>query len=404
MVDVAVVGAGPAGIASAIELARAGLDVAVLDRATFPRDKCCGDGLTTGALRRLDRLGLRPDAVRSWQAVDTCSLRSPSGWVAELDLPTGGQFAAVARRSDLDAALVDLARAAGAKVHEGRTFRTLSWSGEGVTISADGGGAVGARYVVAADGVWSPVRKAIGLSEPGYLGDWHAFRQYLRVPAVDTKKLWIWFERDLLPGYAWSFPLPGGVANVGFGIVRRPGTPTRMLADRWRRLLATPHVAEALGEGAVPDAPHRTWPIPSRLPSSAVAGAGGRVLLAGDAARAADPLTGEGIGQALESGIEAACAILSAGPRRPEVAATRYQRVLAAGMTLDHHLASGLSHVLKSERRTRAAVRVVSSSAWSRRNFARWLFEDYPRAGLATPARWHRGLLHGSGAYGDQGR
>ncbi|HEY2636057.1 MAG TPA: FAD-dependent oxidoreductase, partial [Solirubrobacteraceae bacterium] len=122
--DVAVVGAGPAGTAAAVRLARAGRDVVVLDRARFPRDKCCGDGLTTDALRRLDRLGLDPKAVASWQAVDDIVVRSPSGRVARLPFPRDqGTYAAVARRRDLDAALVELARDAGATVLDGCALR-----------------------------------------------------------------------------------------------------------------------------------------------------------------------------------------------------------------------------------------------------------------------------------------
>jgi geranylgeranyl reductase family protein len=395
-VDVAVVGAGPAGAAAAIGLARAGLEVVVLDRATFPRDKCCGDGLTTGALRRLEELGLRPEVVPSWCAVDACWVRSPSGRTAEFRFPDGGQFAAVARRADLDRALVELARAAGARVREGDAFRTLAWSADGVTLATDGG-ALAARYVVGADGVWSPVRKAIGGAEAGYLGDWHAFRQYVQAPGAEARKLWVWFEPDLLPGYAWSFPLAGGVANVGFGVRRRPGTVVG--TERVRRLLAAPHVAQTLGVGVATESPCRAWPIPARLASSLLSGAHGRVLLAGDAARAGDPLTGEGIAQALESGSEAAVAIVAAGPTRPDRAAARYGSALARGMAVDHRLASALSRVLESEHGARAAVRVASASDWTSSRFARWLFEDYPRAALATPARWRRGLLHGEGAF-----
>src|SRR6476659_9765628 len=97
--DVAVVGGGPAGAAAAITLARAGRDVVVVDRATFPRDKCCGDGLTAGALRMLESLGLDPAAVASWQPVDDVVVRSPSGREVTFPLPRGhGTYAAVARR------------------------------------------------------------------------------------------------------------------------------------------------------------------------------------------------------------------------------------------------------------------------------------------------------------------
>ncbi len=87
----------------------------VVDKATFPRDKCCGDGLTTLALRELELLGLDPATVPNWHPVADVVLRSPSGREVELRLPDGGQFAATAPRRELDAALVDLAVAAGAR-------------------------------------------------------------------------------------------------------------------------------------------------------------------------------------------------------------------------------------------------------------------------------------------------
>src|SRR3954447_12260204 len=108
--DVLVVGAGPAGAAAAIELARAGRAVTVVDKATFPRDKTCGDGLTTSALRELEELGLDPGAVATWTEVAEVVRRSRSGHRLEFRLPDDGLFCAVARRTDLDAALLDVAR------------------------------------------------------------------------------------------------------------------------------------------------------------------------------------------------------------------------------------------------------------------------------------------------------
>src|SRR6478752_6347414 len=92
--DVVIVGAGPAGSTAAIYLARAGRRVVVVDKAVFPRDKCCGDGLTTLALRELEAVGLEPGAVANWQPVRDVVLRSPSGRQVQLELPPDGQFAA----------------------------------------------------------------------------------------------------------------------------------------------------------------------------------------------------------------------------------------------------------------------------------------------------------------------
>src|SRR6478735_10399741 len=117
--DVVVVGAGPAGIAASITLARSGREVVVVDKARFPRDKICGDGLTTLALRELEGLGLEPSTVESWQPVTDVWIRSPKGRTDRFPLPHDGLFAVIATRRDLDAALVDLARKHGVTVLEG---------------------------------------------------------------------------------------------------------------------------------------------------------------------------------------------------------------------------------------------------------------------------------------------
>src|SRR6185312_12169458 len=108
-------------------------------------------------------------------------------------------------------------------------------------------------------------------------------------------------------------------------------------------------------------------------------------LFVGDAARATDPMTGEGIGQALETGELAARAVLAAGASRADIAAGRYQRAVMGGVAVDNRLSMLLSRVLAHRKGARGAVRIAGSTPWIRRNFARWMFEDYPRAVLATP-------------------
>jgi len=401
--DVAVVGAGPAGCAAAITLARAGRDVVLVDKAGFPRDKCCGDGLTTGALRRLEHLGLQPDTVASWHVIDDVWVRSPSGRTVAFPLPRRhGMYGAVARRVDLDAALLDVARAAGVKVFDGHGLVGTRRTHRSITLEVEGLGDVAARYAIGADGMWSTLRKAVKADDDaGYLGEWHAFRQYFRgvAPGVG-ERLWVWFEPDLLPGYAWSFPLPDGRANVGFGIRREPGRPTKELKALWPELLARPHIAEVLGPHAVAEAPHKAWPIPARVGATRLTASRGRVLFVGDAARATDPMTGEGIGQALETGMLAAEAVLAAGGLRPRDAAAHYERAVRLGLARDNALADWLStKAIAHGKGVRAAMRVAGLTDWTRRNFARWLFEDYPRAVVATPHRWHRGMFTGDGAY-----
>jgi geranylgeranyl reductase family protein len=398
--DVAVVGGGPAGAAAAITLAHLGRDVVLVDKAQFPRDKCCGDGLTAGALRLLQGLGLDPATVDSWQPVSDVVVRSPSGHEAVFPLPRDhGLFAAVARRLDLDSALLDVARSAGVKVLDGHGLLDARNADDRIVLDVDGIGSLQARYAVGADGMWSPLRKALGATTPGYLGEWHAFRQYFAgVSPAAARDLFVWFEPDLLPGYAWSFPLPDGRANVGFGI-QRGGKVARVqdMKQLWPAILDRPHVREVLGASARPESPHKAWPIPARVDSTRLTS--GRALFVGDAAYATDPMTGEGIGQALLTGIVAAHSVDAAGAHDDSTARTRYENAVAQHLHADHRMSMFLIRALRHRKGARAAVRIAGTSDWTRRNFARWLFEDYPRGVILTPSRWHRGMFTGAGAY-----
>lgn len=398
-VDLAIVGAGPAGCAAAITARRAGLRVVVIDKARFPRDKICGDGLTTSALRELEDLGLDPRAVPSWIDVDEVTVRSPSG--REVVFPMShddGIHAAVSRRRDLDAALVEVARDHGTEILEDHALATIDADGETVAVTTDRDVTITADHVIAADGMWSPTRRLLGLSEPGYRGEWHAFRQYVTgVSPRAARELIVWFEADLLPGYAWSFPIADGVANIGFGILRDGGSyEVPDMGAVWRELLRRPHIREFLGPDVRAEGPHRAWPIPARV--DRVELCAGRVLFVGDAAAATDPMTGEGIGQALSTGRWAAEAIV-AHPTDIAARDAQYRAAVHRGLAVDHRFAESLARILEHPLGARGAVRVAGLTDWTRRNFGRWLFEDYPRALLLTPRRWHRRMLSGPGAY-----
>ena len=394
---VLIIGAGPSGTACAATLHRLGHDVTVVDKATFPRDKCCGDGLTTNALRILDQLGFDPSRVPDWQVASDVVVHSPTGRTIELPLPdVGGIFAAVAPRSQLDHALVQHCRDAGITIHEGHAFVSLAETDTSIVVDVEGLETFDVDYVVAADGMWSPVRKAMGLSTAGYLGEWHAFRQYIgNVTGSSATQLHVWFEKDLLPGYAWSFPLPGNRANFGYGILRTSERSTKFMNETWRDLLDRPHIREALGPNFVPEDRHSAWPIPARIDEAVRSS--GRVLFVGDAVCATDTLTGEGIGQALETGIAAAESI-HAGNSPHEVRAN-YSRELDKTLLADHRMSVALSAILARPFFARLVLAVVDTNNWTRTNFARWMFEDEPRAIVLTPRRWHRKFLKRLGAY-----
>lgn len=408
-VEVLVVGAGPAGTAAAITLARAGVGVMIIDKAKFPRDKTCGDGLTADALRILEELGLRPEKIPSWRAADTCWIRSPGGRTTPFLMPKGrGTFIATAQRLDLDAELLDIARLSGAEVMDGHGLMDATDDGDVVSVRVDGLGTIRANYVIGADGMWSPLRKALtdgaatdrsgDPQEDRNLGEWHAFRQYFsNVAEPAATDLWIFFEPDLVPGYFWSFPLPDGRANVGFGIQRKPGVRTKDMKVLWKDLLDRPHIREILGPDAIGEDTHKAWPIPARI--DRVTTSIGRTLFTGDAAGACDVMSGEGIAQALITGIRAAEAIIT-GPD-PDSVRTTYDRSAMHELLADHRMSSLLVRGLSSTRGADAAIAIASYNDWTRRNFARWLFEDYPRALIATPRRWRRGAISKPGAYRD---
>jgi flavin-dependent dehydrogenase len=380
--------------------------VVLVDKARFPREKCCGDGLTTGALRRLDELGLDLGDVASFTPVDSIAVRSPGGRTAQLPLGgAGGCSAGVARRRDLDAALVALAGAAGATVLEGDGLATLEVGetsrGASCTAVLDNGVEIRSRYVVAADGAWSRVRSQLSgelaRRERGARvadGDWHAWRAYATgVGVAAAQHMWVWFDPGLLPGYGWSFPLGDGVANIGICVRRTAGVTGATLAATWRNELSGPFLTSLLGGGAELEAPARSWPIPAGIDRARVATHGGRVLYVGDAAYAADPFTGEGIAQALATGVDCAEAIVAVGADSAERVGARYAGQVRASLALEHRMSRVISGILSSPTGARGAVRVAGFNAWTRRNAGRWLYEAVPRTLPVTPTRWRRGAL-----------
>ena len=209
-----------------------------------------------------------------------------------------------------------------------------------------------------------------------------------------TARLWVAFEQDLLPGYAWVFPLPGDRANVGFGVLR-DGRKGHELKELWSDLLERPLMREILGAGAVAEDRVRAWPIPTRYDPASLAD--GRVLFVGDAAAVVDPMTGEGIAQAIETGMLAAAAVadLCFTPADPRDVGDRYRRAVARALGTDLRFASALQRLLARPRAARGAIRAVATNDWTRRNFARWMFEDYPQgralhASSLAPADVHR--------------
>jgi menaquinone-9 beta-reductase len=306
--DVAIVGAGPAGSAAALAARRAGASVLLLDRAEFPRDKPCGDGIAAETLDVLADLGVTA-VTDGYPPVERLRLVAPGGIEVARPLP---RPAHTVPRKVFDARLVEAARAAGADF-ERHTVRTIRRDGDAVVLDDR----IRARVVIGADGAGSVVRRRLGhpVNPAGHLAI--AIRGY--APATGDEQL-IRTTRQRWPAYAWSFPLGDGTANVGYGEVLR-GTPLTKayLMERLADLLPGGEPA-GLRAHHLPLSTHR--PAPARGP----------VLLAGDALSLINPFTGEGIFYAVLSGALAGAA--AAGG--PETAARHYTAALRA--RLGRHL------------------------------------------------------------------
>jgi geranylgeranyl reductase family protein len=278
--DLIVVGAGPAGSACATAAASAGRRVLLLERATFPRPKVCGDCLNPSAWASLDALGAT-DAVRALPHAELrrFRLRAPSGRRFEETLAPGEIGV---RRDLLDAALLERARGAGAETRTGCTVTALHRA-DGAWRVATSGGTFAAPAVVAADGRNSSVARALGcLPEPAR--DRVAIQSHLEGADDGT------VEIRLTPwGYCGLAPVGGNRVNA-------------CLVGRSRDLGAM----KAWAESTLAASPQTRWQTIAPLARRDASPAPGGLFFAGDAFRVVEPLTGEGIRYALASGILAA--------------------------------------------------------------------------------------------------
>lgn len=328
--DVVVVGAGPAGCAAAVVAARAGLSVGLLDRATFPRSKTCGDAVSNRASGIVDDMVGQTDALASipHARVHAGAAVFPDG--SRIVRQFGSAPAWIVPRLHLDHLLRQAAESAGAVVHEGIRVRRLDTvAGRVVAAEADGA-RFDADAVIAADGPGSVAWAALG--QPYRRGAnlavgitaYHEGIDFSGAP--DTTEHY--FEDGLLAGYGWIFPEVDGESNVG--VYQRADR----FNDRGAKLpaLLEQFIAAHPERFAKSRAIRRTrqWALPVMARPWPPAGPG--VLACGDAAYAIDPLSGEGIFQALHTGTLAGQTVVAAAKRHGLDArlARRYQARVAA--------------------------------------------------------------------------
>jgi len=329
--QVIVVGAGPAGSATAYHLANAGIDVLLLEKSGFPRDKICGDGLTPRAVKQLVGMGFDLDQP-GWQRNKGLRIIG-AGHRIELpwpDLATYPPFGMVRPRMELDELLARHAQKAGARLLE-RTSVTgpvLDRSGRVVGVTArpvdDRGRKSGdevtytAPIVIACDGVSARLAMALGVTRRENRPMAVAARAYYRTPMHDDAWMESWLElwdgkpgeSNQLPGYGWIFPCGDGTANVGLGILDtskafRDFNPK----DSMRKWLAnTPEELGFRDDNLVGEIRSAALPMGfNRKPHYARG-----LVLVGDAGGMVNPFNGEGIDYALEAGHMAAATVVQA--------------------------------------------------------------------------------------------
>ncbi len=331
--EVLVVGAGPAGSATAQWLARAGRDVVLIDQHAFPRDKVCGDGLIPDALQALARLGVLEQVMAEAQASTALACIAPRG--GRIDVPAA---LAVLPRKRLDEIVCRAAVAAGARMYAPLQFVAPLRDAGGRCVGAslkhgDAQREIRATWVVLATGAQPQATIAAGLCErraPSGI----AMRGYVKNAAMASRvtRLEVVWHKRLAPGYGWIFPCGGDVFNIGVGVAQGDHRGASHLNlhtafAAFRSLYAPARELVESGQWqAEAGEPMKGAPLRCSLGGARLEAPG--LLVTGEAAGSTYALTGEGIGKAMETGLHAAEAILASnddGAVRADYAA----RVLA---------------------------------------------------------------------------
>jgi flavin-dependent dehydrogenase len=365
--DAVVVGAGPAGAATAILLAERGLAVTLLDKAAFPRPKICGEYLSPEAARVLDRLGvLKAVDAAGAQPLRGMRITAPDGTVLDGTYPTGGRWrgyrdhAFAIPREIFDRILVERARSLPVDVRERHRVTGLLRDGDrvvGVQAEDEDGARidVGARLVVGADGRASVVARALGLLRPHRLRRLALVRYVSGIAGLDDRGE-IYVDP---PDYSILNPVAPGLVNLSLVVPLAHARPYggRMEAFFEARIKQLRHLPARVA-GMRAEGPLRVMgPLAYRVREPRVGG----VLLAGDAAGFYDPFTGEGLFTALR-GAELLAEVAHAALARGDVGAAAlapYAAARRAAFADKARVTRALQFVIAHRRLANAAARFL---------------------------------------------
>ena len=316
--NVCIVGAGPAGTIAALFLAKKGISCILADKAVFPRDKICGDGISgwvVSVLAELDeallrKLNRQPFLLHS----HGLRLSAPNGKILDLpfldsnhistDIPPGY----VCKRIDFDQFMVEEAKTRPEiDLMEGTEITGYAIQPDGILLETSSGDTIHARMAIFANGANSGFMKDPGGIMKTKKHTMTGLKAYFKGVTGTHEKNYVelHFLKKLLPGYFWIFPLPDGIANVGVGLDQKTIASKKISLKKLMldAIAHEPHIKQRFTEAVqiTPVQAHNLplWDKPRKI-------SGERFLLAGDTASLVDPVTGEGIGHAALCGMYAA--------------------------------------------------------------------------------------------------
>jgi geranylgeranyl reductase family protein len=325
--DICIVGAGPAGSTAAYLLAKQGFSVALIDRARFPRDKTCGDGITPRGARVLERIGALGSVSAKGYACRGVDIRGrgPDGATVEFTMrfdrgrSNGPSDLIVLPRLALDDLLLEHALTAGPTYFEATKVVGVESHDTHARVITDSGLAIDAATVVLATGAESQLLRACGLLAKKPAVE-HAARIYFDNVEGLTDRVVLFFDGVDLPGYGWIFPTSPTSANIGCGAFAQSAASelengrAMPQSQRLEALIATHPLLISMLTNAKRSGPMRAYPLRTDFHRD-FAGRG-RLLVIGEAAGLVNPITGEGIDYALESAEFLAAALSKGWPRQ----------------------------------------------------------------------------------------
>lgn len=302
--DVIICGAGPAGSTCALALEDSGLRVALIDKKGFPRDKICGDAVASYVPNVLHTIHpkykIAFEAFKEKELVTTLRVVAPNQKNIDLKFPREG---AISMRMHLDHFLFEQAKKLpNVTAFIGTAVSEVQTSSEKTTVELKNGQILESKIVVGCDGAQGVVAKQLTNNKIDLKHNSAAVRAYYKnVKGIPDQTFELHYLTDLMPGYFWIFPLPDGFANVGLGMLSQTVSDHKInLRKELTRIIAeTPYLKERFEGAELVDSP-KGFGLP--LGSRKVTISGQRFMLCGDAASLIDPLSGEGIGQAIISG------------------------------------------------------------------------------------------------------